>query len=130
VPVLMINGTEDPLMPYAGGPIAVQFGGRGEALPVETSIRIWARLAGGSDTPTIAALPDRDADDGTRAQRQTFAVRDGRPVVELIRIDGGGHVEPSARERYARFVARLLGRQSGEIEMADEVWRFFAQQGR
>lgn len=128
VPVLMINGTDDTLVPWAGGPIAAQFGGRGEALPVETSIRIWSALANGDASPRTIDLADAEPDDGTRAQRQIFAVRDGRPFVELIRIDGGGHVEPSARERYARFVARVLGRQSAEIEMAEEVWRFFAAQ--
>jgi polyhydroxybutyrate depolymerase len=128
VPVLMINGTDDALVPWAGGPIAAQFGGRGEALPVETSIRIWSRLANGDASPRTIDLPDAAPDDGTRAQRQIFAVRDGRPLVELIRIDGGGHVEPSRSQRYARFVARMLGRQSAELETADEVWRFFAAQ--
>lgn len=126
VPVLMINGTDDALVPWAGGPIAAQFGGRGEALPVETSIRIWSALANGDASPRTIDLADADPDDGTRAQRQIFAVRDGRPFVELIRIDGGGHIEPSRSQRYARFVARVLGRQSAELETADEVWRFFA----
>lgn len=128
VPVLMINGTEDALVPWAGGPIAAQFGGRGEALPVETSIRIWSALANGDASPRTIDLPDVDPDDGTRAQRQIFAARNGRPLVELIRIDGGGHAEPSRSQRYARFVARVLGRQSAELETADEVWRFFAAQ--
>jgi polyhydroxybutyrate depolymerase len=128
MPVLMINGTDDALMPYTGGAIATRFGGRGDALPVDGAIRIWARLAGGRETPAIAPLPDTDPGDGTRAQRQTYAVRNGRPLVELIRIDGGGHVEPSRDERYAGFVARVLGRQSDDVEMADEVWRFFAVQ--
>lgn len=128
VPVLMINGTDDTLVPWGGGPIATQFGGRGEALPVETSIRIWSKLANGDATPRTIDLADVDPDDGTRAQRQIFAARDGRPLVELIRIDGGGHLEPSRSQRYARFVARVLGRQSAELETADEVWRFFAAQ--
>jgi polyhydroxybutyrate depolymerase len=128
VPVLMINGTDDTLVPWAGGPIATQFGGRGEALPVETSIRIWSKLANGDATPRTIDLPDIAPDDGTRAQRQIFAARDGRPLVELIRIDGGGHAEPSRSQRYPRFVARVLGRQSTELETADEVWRFFAAQ--
>jgi polyhydroxybutyrate depolymerase len=126
MPVLMINGTEDPLMPYAGGEIASQFGGRGTAMPVQDSIRIWARLAGTESSPRIAPLPDSDRNDGSRATRERHALRDGKPYVELIRIDGGGHVEPSRAQRYASFVARLLGRQNGDIEMADEVWAFFS----
>lgn len=128
VPVLMINGTEDPLVPYGGGPIATQFGGRGVATPVQDSIRIWARLAGGESSPRIAQLPDTDKNDGTRVFREIHAARTGKPYVELIRIDGGGHVEPSRAQRYAGFVARLLGKQNGDIEMADEVWAFFAAQ--
>jgi polyhydroxybutyrate depolymerase len=128
MPVLMINGTEDSLIPYAGGDIAAQFGGRGAATPVQDSIRVWARLAGGGASPRIVPLPDTDKDDGSRAFREIHATRAGKPYVELIRIDNGGHVEPSRHERYAGFLARLLGRQNGDIEMADEVWAFFAAQ--
>jgi polyhydroxybutyrate depolymerase len=130
IPVLMINGTEDPLVPYTGGPIATQFGGRDVAIPVQDSIHIWSRLAGGVSSPRIAALPDTDKNDGSRVFREIHAMRDGKPYVALIRIDGGGHVEPSRNERYAAFVARLLGHQNGDIDMAEEVWRFFAAQSR
>jgi poly(3-hydroxybutyrate) depolymerase len=47
-------------------------------------------------------------------------------AIMLLLHGGGGHVEPSRSQGYAHFVARVLGRQSAELEMAEEVWRFFA----
>ncbi len=57
-----------------------------------------------------------------------FASPTGHSYVELIRIDGGGHVEPSRTQRYVGLIARVLGTQNGDLEMADEVWRFFKRQ--
>lgn len=125
VPVVLMHGTEDRFVPWAGGRIAAQVGGRGEALSVAESIAIWARLADASPTPAVTALPDLDAADGTRARREVHATRQGRPQVVLIRIEGGGHNEPSPTQRYGALIARLLGPQSGDLESADTVWRFF-----
>jgi polyhydroxybutyrate depolymerase len=131
VPVLLMHGTEDRFVPWDGGRIAAQVGGRGEALSVAESIAIWTRLADVSPTPAVTALPDLNATDGTRAQREVHATRQGRPQVVLIRIEGGGHNEPSPTQRYSELIARLLGPQSGDLESADTVWRFFqAHSGR
>lgn len=46
----------------------------------------------------------------------------------FYRMDGGGHVEPSGRERHSRVVTAVLGPQNGDIETADVVWDFFARQ--
>lgn len=129
VPLLLMHGTEDRFVPWAGGRIAAQVGGRGEALSVAESIAIWARLADASPTPAVTALPDLDAADGTRAQREVHATRQGRPQVVLIRIEGGGHNEPSPTQRYGALIARLLGPQSGDLESADAAWAFFRSHG-
>ena len=44
----------------------------------------------------------------------------------VYRIDGGGHNEPSIEERYRALFLRVVGEQNHDIEMADEVWAFFA----
>lgn len=128
VPVVFINGTGDPLMPFAGGRVGKGRHARGEVLSTEASLRVWARLAGVSGAPSRSMLPDLAHDDGSRAIREVHAQRNGRPLVVLYRIDDGGHLEPSRTERYPRWLTRLLGHQNGDIEMADEIWAFFAAQ--
>lgn len=127
VPVIFVNGTADPLVPFDGGGVAERFGQtRGTVLATTTSVLQWARLAGANAAPTTVRLPDRDPDDGSTVTQQSWTQRDGRPVVRLLRVDGGGHVEPSIDYRYARLVTRLLGAQNGDIESAEAIHAFFA----
>jgi polyhydroxybutyrate depolymerase len=127
VPVLFMNGTDDPVLPYEGGPIAGE--GRGSALSTEASARIWRRAAGITADPRRFEIDDANTADSSRVElwrSWTNAV----PQVEVYRIIGGGHVEPSQVERYRPFYLRNVGPQNGDIEMAEAVWRFFAAQAR
>ncbi|PRC94820.1 hypothetical protein [Solimicrobium silvestre] len=45
--------------------------------------------------------------------------------VELIRIENGGHSEPSVMKRYPRWLTFLVGAQNADIEAAEEAWEFF-----
>jgi polyhydroxybutyrate depolymerase len=126
VPVLFMNGTDDPLMPFAGGHVGNDRFQRGSVLSTEASVALWAKLAGAASTPRTTALPDRNTDDGSQVMRVAHVNAQGRDVAMLYRIEGGGHLEPGRTERYPRWLMRILGRQNGDIEMADEVWAFFA----
>lgn len=131
VPVMLVNGTADPLVPFDGGAVGGRFAGggeRGTVLAAMDSARLWARLAGADPQPASVALPDRDPDDGSTVTRLTWTTRDGRPAVRLLRVDGGGHTEPGIAHRYPRLLGRLLGAQNGDVESADAIAAFFAAQ--
>lgn len=130
VPIVFFNGTEDPLLPFAGGRIGQGRFRRGTALSTDATLALWSKLAGGDAVPTSKTLPDSHADDGSRATRETYADGAGRPAAVLYRIRGGGHLEPSRSERYPAWLTTLLGRQNGDIEMADEAWAFFEEHAR
>jgi polyhydroxybutyrate depolymerase len=125
VPVLFINGTADRLMPFDGGAIDGQ-ARRGTVLSAPQSAELWARLAGLSGPPEIRRFAASST--GGDTIEQTWRRADGQPQVVFYRIEGGGHIEPSRSERYARLVTRLLGLQSDAIESAEVVWAFFAAQ--
>ena len=74
------------------------------------------------------ALPDLDRDDDSTVVEETWSMRDGRPGVRLLRVEGGGHTEPSSAHRYPRLIGHVLGAQNGDVEVADALWRFFAAQ--
>jgi polyhydroxybutyrate depolymerase len=139
VPILFTNGTEDPLLPYGGGEVAKRFGDRGSVIAVDSAIGIWRALAGLHGAPEretlrprLAASADRSrfrrVTETTSIERLTWRAA-GVPTVMHLRVVGGGHVEPSIRERYQGFYTRIVGPQNGDIELADEVWRFFAAVG-
>jgi polyhydroxybutyrate depolymerase len=122
VPVLLMDGTADPLNPYAGGEVSLfGLGSRGAVLGVEASARYFAERNGQAGPPRIEALPHLDPADPTSVRRLVWDANGRAPVV-LYSIAGGGHVLP---QPYARF-PRMLGRQTGDLDAPTAIWTFFA----
>lgn len=113
MPVMIIAGTDDPLVPFTGGDI------NGQVLSARDTRERWATLGGcGAVGPTL--LVDR-VDDGTRVHRAGHAgCRDGAEVV-LVSVEGGGHTWPGGAQYLPRF---LIGPVTHDIDGAEELWRF------
>ncbi len=125
VPVMVINGTEDPVNPFAGGKVTIvgPFGNRGEVLSARDTANRWASLAGYVDPPFFHYYPDTNPDDGSVVSRTVWA--DGlHPEVALIAVEGGGHTIPGPGLHFPR----LLGAVNGDFPAVDEIWRFFARE--
>ena len=121
VSLLAIQGTADPVLPYAGGGAGR---GRGSVLSATESIAFWAKLSGCTDPPTTTAEPDR-IHDGTRVRLTAHAgCRDGRGV-ELYTVQGGGHTWPGGPP-----VGRSVGRVSRDLDATELIWSFFARHPR
>lgn len=113
--VLQFDGTDDPIVPYAGGEVA-SFGGLGEAgavLAVDDTAAFWAMANG-----CLAEGPEQPAGtttgDGTRVSRRTWtACRAGGAVVRY-RIDGGGHTWPGGWQYLPK---RFIGRTTRSIDV-------------
>lgn len=127
VSVLFINGTRDPLVPFDGGAVVGPNAGRGTVISTRASVDTW-RAVNGVTTPEVEA-PRPDSFMGDRSTVVEVTSRAAWPTVALLRVEEGGHTEPSPTERYAPVYLLAVGRQNGDIEMAEEAWRFFASQG-
>jgi polyhydroxybutyrate depolymerase len=125
VSALVINGTADPLVPYDGGGVGLFRKNRGQVVAVDTVVEFWRRADGLSGDGRTSALPHREADDPTRAQITLWENDTDRPQVERVRIEAGGHIEPSLTERYRPTYERLVGHQNHDLEAAEEAWSFF-----
>jgi len=90
VPILVMHGTADPVIPYSG--IQRPEGG---TLPAEETARRWAVCNACGETVTIEAKGD------LRAGMSFRALRYGRPDVShpvlFYRIEGAGHNWPGTR---------------------------------
>lgn len=126
VSVLFINGTADPILPYDGGTIGEMDAGRGSVLSTPASVELWRRVNGVTEPEVSTAIPD--AFPGDRCTATDVTSRAGWPTVRLLRVEGGGHTEPSPSERYSGLYLLVVGRQNGDVEFADFAWRFFASQ--
>ena len=91
VPFLLINGTADPRVPFAGGPL-VKTDHPGDVLSTDATLAIFATAAGCTGERGKTLFPNRNPKSGSRAYLEKF---DGCKVpVELVRIEGGGHTIP------------------------------------
>jgi len=123
--VLLIEGTDDPLMPYAGGQVHFYDRPRGLVLGTPATVAFWrAADALSGAAPIVQQLPHRERRDPTRVTRRTWGADPG-PQVRLLEVAGGGHCEPSLAHRYGALYTALCGRQNADVESAEEAWAFF-----
>jgi polyhydroxybutyrate depolymerase len=110
MPVLEFHGTDDPLVPFAGGTVA----NSGIPAPaVEDAAAAWAKADG------CAAIP---AQARPAAHVRTLAYsecRDNAAVILYI-VEGGGHTWPGAP-----VDVTSLGQTNHELSATDEIWSFF-----
>jgi polyhydroxybutyrate depolymerase len=124
-PIIVINSTDDRMMPYDGGEVG-HFRNRGEVLSTEETIDFWRRHNGCSEQSQMKPLPDKDRDDDSTVNaRQYSDCRSGSAVV-LLTVEGGGHVPPGAQIEGRPFLQRILGGKGNQdISAADVSWKFF-----
>ncbi len=122
VPVLIIAGTADPLVPWGGGEI--RFGGRtfGTVVSVPDTVKFWVEKNGCMTTPVVRRLPDSDPDDGTSVRREAYSRCRGGAEVVLYVVEGGGHTWPGGLQYLPE---RTIGKTSREFNASEVIWQFF-----
>lgn len=123
--VMIVNGTADPVSPYAGGEVTLlgPFGHRGLVRSTADTAGYFSQRAGHAGPPFEHRYPDTDPEDGTVATRAVWSAP-GLPEVDLITIHGGGHTIPHPRKQ----MPRIFGPTGHDVPVADEAWRFFQRQ--
>lgn len=122
IPGMIVQGTDDPLVPYEGGMVELFGGTRGEALSTADALAVL-RQANGCDPgaePTVATLDEVDDDDTTVV---TSRWTEGCTApVEEVRIEGGGHTWPGGGQYAPKG---LIGVVTSEIQGEEVIWEFF-----
>ena len=106
IPVMIVNGTADPINPYGGGMVNLDSAKLGNALQ-RGHREILGEAVG--DMPELAKLPHKAG--STSVDGMTW-VKDGTPVVVLYSMQNGGHVMPLAGE---------------DLDSPVAIWDFFAK---
>ena len=125
VPMLLMNGTADPLVPYKGGRGTSRFAVDG-FWSVEKTLGFWRKINGCEATGGAATeLHDADRGDRSTVTRIDSRCPAGRDVV-LYRVNDGGHRMPGAADaRFPRLANAFLGPQNHDIDGAETIWAFF-----
>jgi polyhydroxybutyrate depolymerase len=123
VPILILNGTDDPLVRWDGGDIILFGRSRGRVWPTEDTVNFWRDYDACPAEPQIETLPDTDPGDHTHVTRTTYAPCAENTAVELYTIAGGGHTWPGGAQYLHHW---LIGRTSRDIDANAVIWSFFA----
>jgi polyhydroxybutyrate depolymerase len=114
IPVEMIVGTDDPIVPWAG---SSTFPGRLLSAPETTAF--WVGHAGLGAAPSVDEwLPDTAPNDGTRVHHLAY----GNGQVDLLAVVGGGHTWPAGLQY---LPVQWVGRTSRDFSASETIWQFF-----
>jgi polyhydroxybutyrate depolymerase len=125
IPLMVINGTANPIVPYAGGATKITEG-KLDVVSTDATLAPFAKADGCGDGRTTVALPDKDPKDGTRSY--VDRLNGCKAPVELIRVEGGGHTIPG---RYTAGTTRgqPVGAHTNDFDAAHVIWDFFRRLG-
>lgn len=124
VSVLIIQGSDDPLVPYAGGKVVPsRTKDHGSIIATDEALKLWVQANGCQPAAASTLLPDIDPKDGCRTEVTRWPQgRDGSEVW-LYHVKGGGHTWPSGPNYLPAF---LIGRVTHDFG-SQAIWDFFAQ---
>ncbi len=127
VSVLIMNGTEDPLVPWDGGDIHFRRRTFGKVLSTQDTLKFWVERNRCSPSTPLVKAWDENQEDGTRVRRQVYGECGDDAEVVLYTIEGGGHTWPGGYQYLPEWV---IGKTSLEIDANETIWRFFRTKKR
>ena len=118
LPVLLAYGTEDPFIPYEGGPARSVTPAPKSQPKVSETIDMWVTALG--------CAPDQShVENRPRVRIETWSDCAPGATVRAIMVDGLGHQWPGGRP--SPLPASTVGPGSDALNLTDEMWSFFKQ---
>jgi len=122
IPVMMMNGTDDPVVPYRGGRTGGGTQTQGNVMSVPQTAQYFAKLNGDEVMPEIVKLPHQNDSDPTWVEQASWT-GEGKASVILYTIHAGGHLIPQPYYRYPNIV----GRMTKDLDAPAVIWDFFSK---
>jgi polyhydroxybutyrate depolymerase len=130
VPVFMIHGTADRMVPYDGGPVGGPSESRGEVASVSETAERWRSANRCSGQPEEETLPHRDDADPTRVGVATWRPAEGEgdgAEVVVATVVEGGHTWPGGLQYRPQ---RFIGPTARDLIASDAIVEFFSRHAR
>jgi polyhydroxybutyrate depolymerase len=129
-PVMLVEGTNDPLNPYQGGVAGKRRNALGQVKSAINSAETFARLNGvsgpasGTGINNVVGTPVRTLLAGVEGKRGSVVLKEfgggSATPVRLYTTKGGGHVVPNTGYR----APRIMGRSSDVFDAPVEAYKF------
>ncbi len=117
VPLVMINGTSDPVVPYGGG---TEHNLNLATISVEDSAKAWARIDRCGEKPVRAKLPEHSRG-GMETKTDTYDGCQQGAQVTLYSIKGAGNTWPGGEQYEAE---NAVGKTSQDLNANEVIWSF------
>jgi polyhydroxybutyrate depolymerase len=117
LPVMYIQGTDDPLVPFGGGEITKGAGGM--VYSHQEIVQKWMAIDKCDPKPVITNLPVV-ANDGTSVTEEEYSGPGGLKVVSYT-LNGAGHAWPDTKIILPRFFA---GKPCDNLDACKVIWDF------
>lgn len=122
-PLMMVNGTDDNICPFGGGPLKLFGKQRGEVISARSTAEAFAASNSITALPRVTKPPHIHSDDPTSVVKYDW-YSGNQLKVRLYAVQGGGHVVP---QPVARF-PRIMGRMTKDLNAPQEAVLFFGLQ--
>jgi polyhydroxybutyrate depolymerase len=119
VPVMYIQGTKDPLVPYDG--IAKRNSARRLIYSHADMLKLWIDADACDEKPVITNLPDNIGDGTSIIKEEYTNTKTGVKVVGYT-ITNGGHTWPGGTQYLPKM---MIGAVSQNINACEVIWAFF-----
>jgi polyhydroxybutyrate depolymerase len=124
VSVLEVHGTDDPLVPFNGGPVHGR-GGVSHSIAVTSMVDKWRSADGCQGDPSKQDLPD--VGDETSVHRFDATACADHTEVVFYKVDNGGHTWPGAKQYLPKAIIGATTRAFGASEV---IAHFFLAHAR
>jgi polyhydroxybutyrate depolymerase len=124
VPIMLLLGTRDTLVPWDGGRIGGKLlrNGRGEVIPGRQALEFWLTSNQNTDKPSCTELPDNDPGDDSRVFVEQYGADGSANEVVLYEIRGGGHTWPAGQQYLPKS---FIGPVCRDFDGNKTIWSFF-----
>ncbi|MFN8550714.1 MAG: alpha/beta fold hydrolase [Candidatus Obscuribacterales bacterium] len=124
VPIMMLLGTKDTLVPWEGGKVGGKIlrTGRGEVIPGRRAVEFWLTKNNNTAKPKCTELPDKDPKDNSRVSVEQYGTAGSANEVLLYEIRGGGHTWPDGQQYLPKSI---IGPVCHDFDGNAAIWNFF-----
>lgn len=127
LPVLIINGTEDPLVPWKGGYVKFFRRKMGKVVSTKKTVQFWVSHNKCNETPIVENLPDKDKQDNSTVTVYTYDNDKNGCKVVLYSVNGGGHTLPGSNMPDRPYI---FGIKNNDINGPKVIWEFFNEHSK
>lgn len=126
VPAIIINGSDDPLVPFNGGEVHFFRKKLGRVISVKDTVAFFAKQNSCSGPAETVNLKPKNASSGFTIQKTVY--KNCSANIEAYVVEGGGHTWFRDSKLAQYLPAMMIGKNCKDIDTTELIWNFFKKQ--